>query len=280
MSLNAITWAFNQGDTNPTQRLLLLAYANYANPQDESYPGKELLIEITGLGESTIYRERRALCDMGKLTKIGRMKYRVNWRNSRSDQSGSPEDSRSESETLAPRKALDKGTQKNPDAQPAAAPDERDEPQLLWHEYETIVRGKVEEHLTDVTPSMRRTAEKALKEYPFDDLVTALRGFMVWRNKKPGDMRFSSIFASHPGGRPLHDHIGFWIEQAGDASPLQGIPSEERVKISRLVRDVQRGHGSRDAETVQQASKAMDELRERGIELTPRAGDGLPVLKP
>ena len=45
MSLRAITWAFEQHETTPTQRLLLLAYADCANQDDEAWPKIERLIE-------------------------------------------------------------------------------------------------------------------------------------------------------------------------------------------------------------------------------------------
>lgn len=168
----------------------------------------------------------------------------------------------------------DAGEEDTEEEHGADAPDRADEPQTLYDAFLAKVQGQPPR---PITPSLRRTAEKALREFPLADLITAIDGFLAWRSKKAGDKRFSSIFASHPGGRPLHDHIEFWISQAGDASGLDGFPSGVRAKIVRAVREVQRGHGSRDTDAVQQATESMKFLESKGIECV-RRSDGYPTF--
>ena len=110
MSLNAITWAFNQTDTEPTKRFILLVYANFANHDDEAWPETDTVVEMTGLSKSTIYHARSELCDTGKLTKLGRSKFRVNWRNGSTCSSEASETASPGTETASPGNALDKGT--------------------------------------------------------------------------------------------------------------------------------------------------------------------------
>jgi len=56
MSLAAITWAFDQHDTTPTQRLVLLCLADYANQDDEAWPSAKKVAERTGLSPASVYR--------------------------------------------------------------------------------------------------------------------------------------------------------------------------------------------------------------------------------
>lgn len=157
----------------------------------------------------------------------------------------------------------------------ASAPPDR--AQELYDGYQRIVLGNAESQ--PLTPSLRRTADKALAEFDLPDLLTACRGFVNWRRKKPGDKRFSSVFASHPGGRPLHDHIAFWIENAegGGASALDGVPSETKVKITRAVVDVQRAFGSEDPDTLASGEQALEFLKSQGIE-SAEGRDGRPYF--
>lgn len=155
----------------------------------------------------------------------------------------------------------------------ADAPRADDRAQLLYDAYRERV---VASQKKPITPSLRRVADKALAEFELDELRgPAITGFLNWRKKKPGDTRFSSIFASHPGGRPLHDHIAFWISQAENASPLDSFPSETRTRIARAVREVQRAFGSQDPDTLATGEQALEYLKSLGIENVPKA-DGSP----
>lgn len=276
MSLRAMIWSFDQHDTTPTQRLLLLALADHANADNETWPSVETLSEKTGFGKSTIYRERSALCDSGKMTRVARDRYRMHVVGVPSVGQDFPEresDSQSENGT----------TYRNPKEPQGTAPADAgerasDREQLLYNEYNHIVKElSRDEQPPLITPSIRRVAAKALAEFDLPDLVRALHGFVSWRTKKAGDKRFSSVFASHPGGRPLHDHIAFWIENA-DASPLLGLPSGERVKVQRAVSDVQRAFGSNDPDSLETGAKALEFLEEHGITPTPREPDGYPTF--
>ena len=56
MSLAAITWAFDQHDTTPTQRLVLLCLADYANQDNEAWPSAKTIAQRTGLSPASVYR--------------------------------------------------------------------------------------------------------------------------------------------------------------------------------------------------------------------------------
>lgn len=155
-----------------------------------------------------------------------------------------------------------------------------DRAQVVWDYFREKISPKAAE---EVSPSNRRVIDKAAAEYPEpadgrDPLLIAIDGFLVWRQKKAGDMRLSSIFQSHPGGRPLYDHIGFWIECAQDRPVTARIPSEDRAIVMERIREVQRGHGSANPETVQVAKDAEQWLRNKGITPVPREKDGYPTF--
>jgi len=157
----------------------------------------------------------------------------------------------------------------------AAEGEPEDAAQRLYDTYLRLVKDKDSE---PVPPSMRRVADKALREFPDPAaLERAVVGFLNWRKKKQGDMRFSSIFASHPGGRPLHDHIDFWISQAGETSPLDGLPSATHAKIHRAVRDVQQAFGSQDPDLLATGEQALEYLKSKGIPPAYRS-DGSPYF--
>jgi hypothetical protein len=269
VSLRALIWSFDQHDTTPTQRLILLALGNYANADDETWPKVETIVADTGLKKSAIYAGRAALCDSGHLTKLDRRDaYRINLPSTRRNEI--PPDG----------KALDKGTTKEPDAPPERASDDA---QRLYNAFQSKVQGKAEADWQPITPSLRRVADKALQEFPLAQLITAIDGFLNWRKQKDGDRRFSSIFASHPGGRPLHDHIAFWISQADgtqQARPAQRKQrdlSEADVKMIRAVRDVQRAFGSQDPDTLAAGEQAMEFLKANGHQPSTR-DDGMPYF--
>lgn len=67
MSLQAITWAFDQHDTTPTQRLVLLCLADYANQDDQAWPKPATIAKRTGLGVASVYRATSQLVESGHL---------------------------------------------------------------------------------------------------------------------------------------------------------------------------------------------------------------------
>lgn len=259
MSLRAMIWSFDQHDTTPTQRLLLLALANYANADNETWPKVTTLEQDTGFGKSTIYRERSALCDIGLLTKVEgtRDKYVINV-------DSQSENSQSGNEIPRAGKRLHKGTEKEPDAVAPAA--EKDDSQVLYDRYIEIVRKGDYGRLPQRIPSgYRKDAAAALADWPMDSLVTALRGFVNYRAKKAGSDRFSDIFGTHIR-QSRTERIEFWISQAGDASGLHGFTSDQRRRIANAVRDVQRAFGSSDPDTLATGEEALTYLRSLGIE--------------
>ena len=69
MSLEAITWAWTAKVT-PTQKLVLLALANHANPQWLCWPSLSYIEERTGLNRTTIWRTVDALQKAGFVQRV------------------------------------------------------------------------------------------------------------------------------------------------------------------------------------------------------------------
>jgi hypothetical protein len=71
MSLDATIWAWKQRDITPTEKLILLSYADRANELHEAYPAWSRLILDTGLNRKTIHTSLVSLQKKGKLIKTG-----------------------------------------------------------------------------------------------------------------------------------------------------------------------------------------------------------------
>lgn len=124
---------------------------------------------------------------------------------------------------------------------------------------------------TELTPSRRRTIERALKEATTTECCHAIDGLMKWRERKSGDTQLSAVFQTRPGGRPLREQIEWWMGQHGDGSQA-GVTSEEMVKINRAKDAITTAHDMPDSEQAQESAKrAKYWLRERGwkVELGP-----------
>lgn len=69
MSIQAITAAFALEGVGPSEKLLLLALANYADEHGRSYPSQKRLAGDTGLSERTIRRLLAEMADAGLLAR-------------------------------------------------------------------------------------------------------------------------------------------------------------------------------------------------------------------
>jgi hypothetical protein len=72
MSMQAINWALVTPTGSPLTKVLLIAVANYANENDESYPSIERLAQETDMSKSTVKRKLAELADMGLLVRSAR----------------------------------------------------------------------------------------------------------------------------------------------------------------------------------------------------------------
>jgi hypothetical protein len=247
----------------PGAKLAFALLMKFGRDKGSAYPGQKRMSEAVGCTEKTLRIYLDELKSVGLVEVQRRGQGLTNLYVLHPERELLPVGSVEKTDLELPL-TTDKEDTGKEDTEKEDAPAERDRAQDLYDEYLRIVTGAKESK--PITPSLRRTADKALAEFDLPELVTALRGFVNWRRKKPGDKRFSSIFASHPGGRPLHDHIDFWITQASDASGLDGFTSETQVKIHRAVRDVQRAFGSNDPDTQATGAESLAYLKERGIE--------------
>lgn len=71
MSLEAITWAFRQSLT-PSEKLVLLTLADYADDENKCWPKQETLATRTGLKRPTIALKMKSLESAGLLTRTKR----------------------------------------------------------------------------------------------------------------------------------------------------------------------------------------------------------------
>jgi DNA-binding transcriptional ArsR family regulator len=73
MSVQAMTWAFEQ-DVEPNAKLVLLALANRANHESGiCYPGQDLLARECSMSSRTVRRHLRTLADRGLIERRARM---------------------------------------------------------------------------------------------------------------------------------------------------------------------------------------------------------------
>ncbi len=72
MSISALRWSFHTTVKPASQKLLLIALANFANDSEEAYPSYETLERITSLNRKTIISGmaelagKKLICDTGK----------------------------------------------------------------------------------------------------------------------------------------------------------------------------------------------------------------------
>jgi hypothetical protein len=89
----------------------------------------------------------------------------------------------------------------------------------------------------ELSPSRVRTIEKALREFPAPDLRKASLGLKKWREQKEGSTALSAVFSTYPGGRPLADHIAFFIEQGEKAAPASDDLDVDAIRREQGLED-------------------------------------------
>lgn len=131
-----------------------------------------------------------------------------------------------------------------------------------------------------LSPSRKRTIERALNERSVDECKEAILGLIAWQHSRGGGLELSRVFQSRPGGSPLGEQIDWFIEQGKKAAITgSGIPSVDPAVIARRKQDVQRGHRQKgDPVSVRKAEEAEAWLRQIGIEVV-RGDDGFPTFR-
>lgn len=134
---------------------------------------------------------------------------------------------------------------------PKVTPPARPDPlvaavQEVWDHHVALFNPK----RLDLTDSRKRAIRAAFKEVmagreeptreDIEYLKRASDGLKVWRRSKPGDTAISAIFTSYPGGKPLGDHIQFFVDQAesGGTSVSPKLPSVLSGTITAKKREV------------------------------------------
>lgn len=69
MSIAAMNWAWSVPDLNPTERLTLLALADYAGPEGECWPFQETLADKVGVSKRTVVTTLQRLEERGLFTR-------------------------------------------------------------------------------------------------------------------------------------------------------------------------------------------------------------------
>lgn len=80
-------------------------------------------------------------------------------------------------------------------------------------------------------------------------------------------------------GETQRSRIEWWLERADDSSAVAGFPSADPAIVGQRQVEVQRGHRSRDPETVKKAETAEEWLAKHGIETVRRREDGYPIFR-
>lgn len=75
MSLQVILWATEQRDLSPTQKLTLLALADFANDRDfTAYPSQKALADWTGLSTRAVRLATKRLEKLGLVMSVRRQR--------------------------------------------------------------------------------------------------------------------------------------------------------------------------------------------------------------
>lgn len=287
MSLRAITWAFDQHDTTPTQRLVLLALADHADGDNETWPSIDLLMAKTGLSKATIYRALSDLTKEGVIREAEAVKGYKTWELLMSQS----ETAESQSET-----DLSQGengtTYRNPQ-EPSLNQGLEDlavSIEKVWVHYLTAM-GKPQRPLPS---EERKLIRNALKETSFtaDDLCTAVSAcaasdyHMKRRQYKDRDGqkydKLSQIIKGRRGQETTTERIQWWLDRAESAGvAASSVPSADPAVIARRKQEVQRGHRLKgDRIAMRKAEQAEAWLLEHGIETIRDANDdGYPTFR-
>lgn len=286
MSLNAITWAFRQHETSPTQRLVLLAMANYANEDNGARPSRALIEEMTGLSRATVFRAvsdlkkagviRDAVVDGREGWELAITPFGESQSETRESQS---ETAQSQSET---RSIL--GTQEEPKR--TGSPVGSKDVERVWNHYCSMPGKRVR----PLPEQERKVILAALKVATADELVICINecwksDFHMKRREhqdRPGQRydKLTQIIKGRQGKETTRERIDFWLERAETTGVAgSGVPSADPAVIARRKQDVQRGHRlAGDPQAVRKAQEAEAWLRKCGI-VTIRGEDGYPSFQ-
>lgn len=295
MSAEATSWAWSHAAKveGSGQLLVLLALAEHATPEGESFPNRRTIARMCGFspkpsGMGNVTKHMNALERLGLIEKKARFQ---------SDRNGRQTSNIYELK-LGVRGEAPSGVVATPPVSPGAPPPAASsgpqepgtskptqEPQSVSADVQTVY-----DHFLVIFkpptppklgPSLIRQIDKGLKEYDATALCRAIEGLREWRKRKPGKETLGAIFDTYPGGKPLTEQIAFFISQAkGSTGVGKDFPSADRAIVAEKQRLVQRGHRLRqNEEAVKQAKDAEAWLRQHGIE-TVVTGEGSPTFRP
>jgi hypothetical protein len=295
MSAEATSWAWSHGHTveGSGQLLVLLALAEHATPDGESFPNRRTIARMCGFspkpsGQGNVTKHMNALEALGLIAKAPRFEaekagrqtsniYQLQLQQSGSTPSGAvatPPVSPGPPPPGAPSKPLEPTASNQTTNQQTVGEDVKE----VYGHFLTIFKPDTAPKLG---PSLIRQIEKGLKEYDATALCRAVEGLREWRKQKPGKETLGAIFDTYPGGKPLTEQIAFFISRAkGSTGVGRSFPSADRAIVAEKQRLVQRGHRlQQNEEAVKQAKEAEAWLREHGIGTTLKP-DGHPVFAP
>jgi hypothetical protein len=131
----------------------------------------------------------------------------------------------------------------------------------------------------ELTPSRKRTIDRAFKEQPVATCLRALRGMVIWQSKRGGNLELSRVFGGRPNGSPLGEQIEWFASLAQeDSDGLEAFGPQARERAKRLRGDVARSLQSPTAENRVRGNTALVELRGMGLEAVSTAnGKGAEV---
>lgn len=72
MSVQALTWAFGVRGLSPSEKLVLLSLANYANKENRCWPKQDSIAEETELSSRTVWTALKGLSDKGLIEREAR----------------------------------------------------------------------------------------------------------------------------------------------------------------------------------------------------------------
>lgn len=224
MSLAAISWAFEQHDTTPTQRLVLLCIADYANQDNEAWPSVRTIAERTGLSPASVYRNLSALSRSGHVT--GRVEDGKRILTLRMDFSQGEKDSHSEN-------AIYRRTQRNPQ-EPKGAEGE------VWTHYLSAFNPRRKEP----DEGQRKIIADALKVATVEECckcidACAASDFHQQRgdgqkagrkHNRIGDILKPKRASQYGNGYTQRERIDFWLDRATESGGMSGEERERRIE--------------------------------------------------
>lgn len=227
MSSKATAWAWEQTPIlTRSEGLMLLAIADNMQPDNQCYPSRKRLgLMCGGLKRDSVSKLVKALEEKGLVKRADRKRDNGSTASTLytfpllppSISTGAPSDSSTgEPSSISTGPELGRSNGNEGTTTDGAVPPSdptSEEVQSVWDNHQALfpkTRG-------GLSPSRVRTIEKALKEFPAPDLCKASLGLKHWRKSKEGSTALSAVFSTYPGGRPLADHIAFFIDQGEKA---------------------------------------------------------------